>query len=95
MGRAAIAAYFAEIERLVPKDIKFCVEVRGGRLTDCYTRESKSCGCVNGACGVGLSVWAMADGMHSGHPTPTPTPCTSSQDITEGDPRRCGVRWCV
>ena len=40
VGRQQIAAYFAKIETLVPKDIKFCVE-----------------------------------------------------DITDGDPRRCGVRW--
>jgi hypothetical protein len=40
VGRAQIAAYFKKIEKLVPKDIKFCVE-----------------------------------------------------DITDGDPRRCGVRW--
>lgn len=39
-GRAAVAAYFDKIERLVPKDIKFVVE-----------------------------------------------------DITDGDPRRVGVRW--
>lgn len=42
VGRAAIAAYFRRIERLVPPDIRFCVE-----------------------------------------------------DITDGDPRRCGVRWCA
>jgi hypothetical protein len=39
-GRAAIAAFLQKVERLVPQDIRFCVE-----------------------------------------------------DITDGDPRRCGVRW--